>query len=174
MKTEQEYAADPWYKQPWLLLAMIPLVATVIAGTTFLVVSIVSSDGIVKDEYYRMARGYYSDPKKQQQAWDKAISAELKMDIITGDLTVKLSGDFTLLPKRLNADFVSPTHQKYDSQILLKQVAGQPFYIGSLNAPIIGKRYLMLSPADNNWRITASITPPYENFTVILKAEQPK
>lgn len=174
MKTEQEYAADPWYKQPWLLLAMIPLVATVIAGTTFLVVSIISSDGIVKDEYYRMARGYYNDPKKQQLAWDKAIAAELNLDIITGDVNVKLSGDFATLPAQLILDLVSPTHQKYDSQVLLKQVAGQPFYLGSLNAPIVGKRYLMLSPKQNNWRISTSITPPYEDFRVILKAEQPQ
>ena len=78
MKTEQEYAADPWYKQPWLLLALVPLVATVIAGTTFLVVSIQSSDGIVKEDHYRKSKGYFKDSTKQQLAFDKKIAANIQ------------------------------------------------------------------------------------------------
>ena len=174
MKTEQQYAADPWFKQPWLLLCMIPLVATVIAGTTFLVVSIISSDGIVKDDYYRMARGYYKDPSKQQFAWDKKISAQISIDNLTGDVSVRLSGDFSALPDQLSLDFVSPTHQKYDLRIPLKQVINQPFYMGSLNAPIIGKRYLMLTPTDISWRLSTSSTPPYDRLSITLDAEQPK
>ncbi len=174
MKTEQEYAADPWYKQPWLLIAMIPLVATVIAGMTFLVVSIQSSDGIVKEDYYRKARGYYKDPTKQQSAYDKKIATTLAIDNITGDLSIKLAGDFKQLPKLLSIDFVSPTHQKYDISVNLKQVSDQPFYLGSLPTPIAGKRYIMISAPDQSWRLSDSILPPYDSFKIELKAEQPK
>ena len=173
MKTEQEYALDPWYKQPWLLLAMIPLVATVIAGTTFLVVSIISSDGIVKDDYYREARGYISDPTKIQAAYDKKIAANLAIDNLTGDLSLRLSGDFASYPVKLYLDFVSPTHQKYDLSIVLKQVAGQPFYLGSLSAPIEGKRYVMINAAAASWRLRAEINPPYEQRNFSIRAEKP-
>ena len=173
MKTEQQYANDPWFKQPWLLLAMVPLVATVIAGTTFLVVSIISSDGIVKDEYYRMARGYYNDPKMQQQAFDKGIAASLALDNLTGDISVQLTGDLTPLPAALTLDFVSPTHQKYDLSINLRQVAEQAFYLGSLSAPIEGKRYMLLKPKDQSWRLSQDIIPPYDQRKFTLKAEKP-
>ena len=174
MKTEQEYAADPWYKQPWLLLALIPLVATVIAGTTFLVVSIISSDGIVKEDYYRKAKGYHKDLTKQQFAFDNKIAANIALDNITGDLSIKLSGDLKTLPKLLSLDFVSPTHQKYDINVTLKQVADQPFYLGSLPSPIAGKRYIMITPAEQSWRLSDTILPPYDSFKLELKAEQPK
>ncbi|MEM5527755.1 FixH family protein [Gammaproteobacteria bacterium AS21] len=174
MKTQEQYANDPWYKQPWLLIALIPLVATVIAGTTFLVVSIVSSDGIVKDDYYRMARGYYSDPSKKQQAYDNKLAASVFIDNVTGDLSVKLSGDITQLPEMLSLDFVSPTHQKYDINASLRQVSGEAFYLGSLSAPLNGKHYLMLAPKDDNWRLSTEITPPYEQVTIELKAEKPQ
>ncbi|OUS27484.1 hypothetical protein A9R01_14465 ['Osedax' symbiont bacterium Rs2_46_30_T18] len=173
MKTEQEYALDPWYKQPWLLLAMIPLVATVIAGTTFLVVSIVSSDGIVKDDYYREARGYISDPTKLQAAYDKKITAELSVDNLTGDLSLRLGGKFADYPSVITLDFVSPTHQKYDLSIALRQVAGQPFYLGSLAAPINGKRYIMINPGDASWRLRSEINPPFEQRKFSLRAEKP-
>ncbi len=174
MKTIEQYANDPWYKQPWLLFAMIPLVATVIAGTTFLVVSIVSSDGIVKDDYYRMARGYYSDPTKVQFAYDKKIAANIAYDNLTGDLSVKLSGDFQQFPATLNFSFVSPTQQKYDFNVVLRQVAGQPVYLGSLNSAIKGKRYIMVNPPENNWRLSSEINPPYDRLTLLLKAEKPQ
>jgi hypothetical protein len=173
MKTQEQYAADPWYKQPWLLLAMIPLVATVIAGTTFLIISIISADGIVKDDYYRMARGYYSDSTKLEAAFDKKIAADVSVDNVTGDLSISLKGNFETLPDYLNLDFVSPTHQKYDLSVTLKQVPGQPMYLGSLNSPLNGKRYLMLSSTDNSWRLSTEINPPYDQSTYILKAEQP-
>jgi hypothetical protein len=174
MKTEEQYAADPWYKQPWLLIAMIPLVATVIAGTTFLVVSIISSDGIVKDDYYRMARGYYNDPSKIQAAWDARLSAQIKIDNVTGDISVKLAGKSQQLPSILKLDFVSPTHQKYDTRIVLKQVSDQPFYLGSLASPISGKRYLLLTPQAENWRLSTTLTPPYDQLDITLTAEKPK
>ena len=174
MKTEQEYAADPWYKQPWLLLALVPLVATVIAGTTFLVVSIQSSDGIVKEDHYRKSKGYFKDSTKQQLAFDKKIAANIAIDNITGDLSIKLSGDLTPLPKLLSIDFVSPTHQKYDINVILKQVADQAFYLGSLPSPLAGKRYLMVTPQAQNGRLSDTILPPYDSFNLELKAEQPK
>lgn len=174
MKTQEQYANDPWYKQPWLLIALIPLVATVIAGTTFLVVSIVSSDGIVKDDYYRMARGYYSDPTKKQLAYDNKLAASVFIDNVTGDLSVKLTGNITPLPKTLSLDFVSPTHQKYDINSTLRQVSSEPFYLGSLSAPLSGKHYLMLSPKDENWRLSTEVTPPYDQLTIELKAEKPQ
>ena len=172
MKTQEQYANDPWYKQPWLLIALIPLVATVIAGTTFLVVSIMTSDGIVKDDYYKMARGYYSDPSKKQFAYDNKLAATVTIDNTTGDLSVKLQGNVPH-PKVLSLNFVSPTHQKYDLIVSLRQVSDQAFYLGSLNSPIQGKRYLMLSPIDESWRLSTAITPPYQQLTFELQAEKP-
>lgn len=174
MKTEQQYAADPWYKQPWLLLALVPLVATVIAGTTFLVVSIQTSDGIVKEDHYRKSKGYFKDPTKQQLAFDKNISTIINIDNVTGDLSIKLAGDFSELPQTLSLDFVSPTHQKYDMSVKLKQVAGQAFYLGALPAPLEGKRYLLVSPPDQSWRLSETILPPYDSLNLALKAKQPK
>ncbi|MGB1238256.1 MAG: FixH family protein [Pseudomonadales bacterium] len=174
MKTQEQYAADPWYKQPWLLFALTPLVATVIVGTSWLVISIISADGIVKDDHYKIAKGYFRDPSKLQLAFDKQISADINLDNLTGDITLNLSGQFETYPKLLTLDVVSPTHQKYDANISLKQVADQPFYIGSLPGPLKGKRYLILNPEDNSWRLRTEIAPPYDQRTFKLTATAPQ
>lgn len=173
MKTEEQYAADPWYKQPWLILTLLPLIATVIVGTSWLVISIISADGIVKDDYYKIAKGYMLDPTKLQLAYDKKIAAQLKMDNVTGGLSLSLSGDLDSLPSLLSLDIVSPTHQKYDLSVQLKQVGQEAIYIGSLPSPIKGKRYVMLNPEDKSWRLRTEIAPPYDQRSFELKAEQP-
>jgi len=166
---EQQQAQAPWYKQPWLLFTLAPLVATVIYGTTFLVLSITSADGIVKEDYYRVVRGYEVDTSKRDFARENNISATLKLDNLTGDLNLQLVGPQQ--PKQLFLDIVSPTHQKYDQVITLVSLGIQGLYRASLPAKIKGKRYLLLYPEDQSWRLRLAVEPPYEQREFTLSAD---
>jgi len=170
--TEENEVIAPWYKQPWLWFILTPLIAVFIYGFSFLYLSIVTMDGVVKDDYYRIARGYEVKSEKNQRALDQNIEAQVKLDTITGDVMVSLSGNLNPAPASLTLDIVHPTHQKYDQAITLKAIGAQNLYTGSLTGKITGKRFLFLFPADESWHLHEEMQPPYDQKTVDMKPEQ--
>ena len=169
MTEDEIQAAKPWYKQPWLLFILTPIFAVVFYGFGFLYLSIVTMDGVVKDDYYRIARGYELNTEKNQNAIDQKIVAELNLDDVTGDIMIKLNGQLTNVPEFLTLDIVHPTHQKYDQVVTLKAIGSQQLYSGSLANPLKGKRFLFLFPPDENWHLRTEILPPYEQRHIEIK-----
>ncbi len=164
-------AIAPWYKQPWLWFILSPLIAVFIYGTSYLTLSIVTHDGVVKEDHYKVARGYYKDSTRFEQAKQQGISASLMVDNLTGDLVLKLSGETEKKYDTLALELIHPTHQKYDKSITLQSIADTPVYRGNLPGPIKGKRYAMLSAGEDGWQIQAEITPPYDQTQYTLDAE---
>lgn len=161
----------PWYKQPWLWFILAPIIAVVIYGTFFLYLSIVTHDGLVKDDHYKMARGHFVDNTKSEAATKLGLGATLKLDNLTGDLMLQFSATSGELPSHLSLSIVHPTHQQYDQMIMLKQVPGSDAYTGSLKASLKGKRYLILQDESTAWNLRADIYPPYDQNLITL---QPK
>ncbi len=169
MTEDEIQAAKPWYKQPWLWFILSPLIAVAIYGFTFLYLAITTMDGVVKDDYYRLARGYEVNTEKNHNAIDQKITAELNLDDVTGDIMIKLNGQLTSVPEFLTLDIVHPTHQKYDQTITLKAIGSRQLYSGSLANPLKGKRFLFLTPPDENWHLHKEILPPYEQRRFEMK-----
>ena len=151
----------PWYRQPWLWFILAPLIAVFIYASIFMYIAVTTSDGIVKEDYYKVARGMNIDTSKSDAARGLGLEGVLKFDTLTGDINLRLSGILTEFPQRLNLNIIHPTHQKFDQILTLKSVDGRGIYSGSLNAGLIGKRYLSLSPTDESWQLRQEITPPY-------------
>ena len=168
---EQTHDIGPWYHQKWLWFVLAPLIAVVIYASIFMYIAITTSDGIVKDDYYKVARGTSVDNSRVMAAAQRGIEGELLVDALTGDLRIQLKSN-TALPEQLTLDLVHPSHQKYDQTITLRSVNGQGVYLGSLQAHIDGKRYLMLSDDSAEWLIKADLLPPYDQRTFKLGAQQ--
>lgn len=151
----------PWYKQKWLLIVLAPLVAVFIYATFFIYIAVVTSDGIVKDDYYKVARGTTVDTRRDEAALQREVGGELLVDSLTGDLRLTLSSN-SPLPEQLILDLVHPSHQKYDQQITLRSVNGAGVYLGSLAGKIEGKRYLMLGAPNVDWVLKHELLPPYD------------
>jgi hypothetical protein len=166
--TDAQDAIKPWYKQPWLWFLLIPLIAVFIYGFVFLYLSIVTMDGVVKDDYYRIARGYEVNSEKNQNAIEHNLTAEVRMDDVTGDVQVVMKGDFEQWPATLTLDVVHPTHQQYDQAITLKALPGQAIYSGFLTSELKGKRFLFLFPEDQAWHLRQEIQPPYAGKEVLM------
>ena len=160
----------PWYRQPWLWFILAPLFAVLIYASVFIYIAITTSDGMVKDNYYKVARGTSLDTSKADEARRLGLEAVLNFDTLTGDISLQLAGELTTYPPSLHLNIIHPTHQKFDQLLILKQVDGKGFYSGNLSAKLIGKRYLSLSPPDDSWQLHQEITPPYTeqlSFTLI-------
>ena len=151
----------PWYHQKWLWFVLAPLIAVVIYASIFMYIAITTSDGIVKDDYYKVARGTNVDTSRGAEAAKRGMRGELLVDVLTGDLRLQLSSNQPL-PPELTLDLIHPSHQKYDQQITLKSVNGSDIYLGSLQANLEGKRYLMLSDESGSWVIKRDLLPPYD------------
>ncbi len=167
---EQTHDIGPWYHQKWLWFVLAPLIAVVIYASIFMYIAITTSDGIVKDDYYKIARGTSVDTSRVEAAAKRGLQGELLVDALTGDLRVQLRSNGAL-PSELILDLVHPSHQKYDQTITLRSVNGEGVYLGSLQAVLEGKRYLMLSDASEEWLIKADLLPPYDQQSFKLGAE---
>lgn len=151
----------PWYRQPWLLFILAPLFAVFIYASIFMYIAVTTSDGIVKDDYYKVARGTNVDTSKTDAARNLELKGILNFDTVTGDINLSLNGQITRYPELLHLNIIHPTHQKFDQILILKSVNGNGLYSGSLKAGLIGKRYLSLSPIDESWQLRLEIVPPY-------------
>ncbi len=171
MNNKSNTPPGPWYKQPWLWFILAPIIAVVIYGTFFLYLSIVTHDGIVKDDYYKMARGHFVDTSRSETAIKLGLGATLQLDNVTGDLMLQFASKTEASPDYLALSIVHPTHQQYDQIITLKQVPGSQAYTGSLKTSLKGKRYLILQDDTAAWNLRAEILPPYDQNVIQLKAQ---
>jgi hypothetical protein len=156
-------AIAPWYKQPWLWFILAPVIASVISGSTFLYLSIVSADGIVKDDYYKVAKGLQIDNRPALQAAALNLSADLLLDDLTGDIGLTLHGTVADDLDRLTLEIIHPIHQKYDQNIRLRRVPGGTRFTGSLQASLsTSEHYVVVVPPDSSWNLRTEIQPPYD------------
>ncbi|MGB0664796.1 MAG: FixH family protein [Pontibacterium sp.] len=155
-QTEQEVIA-PGYKQPWLWFVLAPLIAVFFYGTFFLYMAVTTSDGVVKDDYYKVARGVEIDATKAQIAKDLGLSASLTIDNLTGDIALALAGLEQNRPDYLTLELIHPAHKRYDQRIALQYQAQTEQYRGTLQTSIAGKRYATIAPESLDWRLRTEL-----------------
>ena len=78
---------NPWYKEPWPWLFLVPITASVIVGFSMLGVAIQTNDGLVTDDYYRQGVLYNENLERDEKAQELGITGSLIMDELTGDLS---------------------------------------------------------------------------------------
>jgi hypothetical protein len=156
-----EERQSPWYKQTWLWFVLAPLIAVMIYAPIFIYLAVTTSDGIVKEDYYKVARGLNIDHSREDAAREMGIQGRMMLDGLTGDVQIKLDSN-TSLPDELQLSLIHPTHQKYDQVLRLRAVDRQGLYSGNLQGQLLGKRYVILEPLDQQWQIRLETTPPYE------------
>lgn len=167
--TDNDNAPGPWYKQPWLWFILSPIIAVVFYGTFYLYLSIITHDGIVKDDYYKVARGHLVDKSKSAEAIALGTSGQLKLDNQTGDLMLAFQSKEEYRPEFLKLSIIHPTHQQYDQIILLKRIPQTQAYTGNLKSTLQGKRYLILEDENKAWNLRAEAHPPYDQNTIEFK-----
>lgn len=157
----------PWYKETWFWLILAPLIAAVLYTPVFIYFAITTNDGLVKDNYYKVARGINLNTGPEEQARALGINGELRIDDATGSVQLTLNGN-TTLPEFLDLTIVHPTSQNYDQNLKLRKLSGSNIFSGALQRHLNGKRYLLLAPEDKSWQLQAVLNPPYEHHTFSL------
>jgi|TARA_B100000700_G_scaffold18766_2_gene18411 hypothetical protein len=145
--------------------------SSIIAGTTFLVLSITSYDGMVEDNYYKTGLAINQVIEQDHRATEMGMAARIRVDDLTGDINVDLSGEAR--PQRLLLTLIFPTRDDRDQQLILEHVHGS-HYVGQAPSQLEYRWYLQLEPDVQapEWRLQGEATfPSAEAFR--LKARAP-
>lgn len=158
----------PWYKQfwPWFLIGI--LLSSIIVSTGFAVMSIKSFDGmVVQEDYYEHGKAINMVLAKQEHARELNLSADLRIDPLTSDIVVDLSGDAR--PDALYLDLIFPTEDNRDQSFVLEHVRDGR-YITQGPDNLRYRWYLQIQPAleEADWRLTGEATFPNESSVALL------
>lgn len=166
MQTTQTDAL-PWYREPWPWLLMAGPVAVIIAGFATVWLAVISSDGLVVDDYYKQGLAINQTLQRDALAMRRAYRAELQLDAGGRKAVLTLvSADSGKLPELLKLRIVHPTQAGHDRLLLLRRSAAGD-YVGAGNPPSAGRWLLVLEDVEGSWRLTGSVMLPSAG-TVIL------
>jgi len=169
-------AGLPWYRYfwPWFIVAL--LLASVAAGISTVVIAFSNRDSLVSESWYERGTEINRRLESESNAARRSIRAELRIDNMTGEVRVDLTGEGVAMLRELVLDLSHPTRASSDRSIALVRPDSGSFR-GQLSAELNGRWYASLAPraavsaADpsassamsvesNSWRLTSTLQLP--------------
>lgn len=158
----------PWYREPWPWLLMAGPVAVIVAGIATTWIAVVSSDGLVVDDYYKQGLAINQTLERSALAAARGYRAEAAL---TGDghsISLRLVSDAAApLPETLQLHITHPTRAGRDGLVLLRQ-RGPGLYEGAVPALTAGRWILILEDRQSSWRLGGTVTLPAQTAITLL------
>lgn len=149
---ETEYIPLPWYKQfwPWFLIG-VPVI-TIIAGIAMITIASYKPDGMVVDDYYKSGLAINKTLARDKLAAELGLQAIGRIDPVSKRVNITLYGRNTA--KNLRLTLTHPTTSQQDITINLSADEKNTQFTGLLPELPHEKRYILLEPVDQTWRLT--------------------
>ena len=141
----------PWYREPWPWYLMLGPALVVVAGLYLLWLSIVTSDGLVADDYYKQGLAINALLEREQRSEALGLGADVDL-AADGRVRVVLDGDAH--PAALRLRLAHPTRAGLDRAATLER-GTDGFYEGRLG-DLPPSRWFVIVETDD-WRL-----PPVE------------
>ena len=151
----------PWYKQfwPWFLMSL-PATA-VVAGITTIFIAVESSDGLVKDDYYKEGLAIHRDAARFETAKQLNVQAAVRVIQDSGKIEVDLNDAPVGNLPNLILTFFHPTRANNDHRIDLERIEGNR-YVGRIESLEPANWRLSIDPPAESWRITGRMPVPQQ------------
>jgi hypothetical protein len=158
----------PWYREPWPWLLMAGPVAVIFAGIATTWIAVVSSDGLVVDDYYKQGLEINQTLERGALAARLGYRGELQLAPDARGMSLRLhAAEGAALPPQLQLRVVHPTRAGRDGLVLLRQQSpGQ--YEGAVPELSAGRWILMLEDMQSSWRIGGTLTVPASAAVTLL------
>jgi hypothetical protein len=158
---------DPrWYRNPMVWMVIFFPAVAVVAGLTTVYIAVVTSDGLVEDDYYKQGLQINRVIDRDRRATELGLRAAIRIDAGSGETSVRLSADRPLPESgELALRLVHRTIPGLDQQTTLVANREDPTrFAGYLRPPIgEGRWTLMLQAGD--WRLKQSfMTGPAQSL----------
>ena len=152
MNPKLNVSSAVWYREPWPWLLMLGPGSVIVAGIFTAYLAVVSSDGLVEDDYYKQGLTVNQRTARDQRAVELGIEAELLIGADGDRIRALLRGkEGVLLPKTLSLRITHPTRQGFDQQVLLRSEGGT-VYAGAVK-PFSGRWHITLEDEGQAWRL---------------------
>lgn len=147
-------ASKPWYRHPWPWILMAGPFAVVVAGAVTVYLAVVSNDGLVEDDYYKQGLAVNQMAARDQKAVAMGMQADLMLSGDGSQVRVVLHGNpGVVFPQEAGLRVIHPTRSGVD-QFMRLRAEGGGSYSARLNAPLEGRWHVVLTDANNEWRLT--------------------
>lgn len=145
-------AASPWYKHlwPWIIIGI--LATSVCLSLAMVTIAVRNPDNLVTDNYYEAGKGINRSLDRELLAQQLGLRASLRLDELTGEVELRLSG--ASAPAQVELNLISPTQPGKDRKVVLNLGAGGR-YVGQLDDQVEGRRFVeLLGEQDGQvWRL---------------------
>ncbi len=148
-----------WYREPYVWLVITFPALAVMGGIAMIVISIVSDDGLVVDDYYKRGKQINRVLERDRAAATLRLSAALSIDA-QNRVSVELRSAVNApLPDRVELSLSFATRAGIDQVVMLQRVSAAGDYTGELIRPLIdGRWYAQLQT--ERWRLVEALHAP--------------
>jgi len=153
----------PWYQEPWVWLLIALPMSAVIGGVITIYLAVVSSDGLVVDDYYKRGKEINRDLVRDEAAARYHVEASLELDADT--VSLKLSAINGAWPDNVRLSLLHPTRAGHD-QVLVLPHGNEGSYRGHINELTQGHWYVQLEADD--WRLSGTLPVPLTEPLVLM------
>ncbi|MEQ3636885.1 FixH family protein [Alcanivorax sp.] len=158
----------PWYRYPFLWLAILLPATSVVGGLTLLYIAIVNADTPVVDEWYKEGRGINRSVEQERLAARLGVRLELAQ--VGAGVQARLTSEAAIpMPDTLSVSLRHPTLADRDVTLQLKHLEG-PLYRGDGTLPQDGRRKATVTAAGDHWRLYQTVMAQGDN--VVLGEKQ--
>lgn len=154
MKPMIERPVLPWYREPWPWILMLGPFVVIVAGVLTTYLAVVSSDGLVEDDYYKQGLAVNQRTARNQNASAMDIRAQVfsggeQATLLRVHLQAASAFEF---PDTLLLRISHPTRSGSDQSLILRG-EGNGYYAGKLSSPLAGRWHLALEDEQRTWRL---------------------
>jgi hypothetical protein len=161
----------PWYRERWPWLLMLPPATAIVAGVITAWIAVVSSDGVVEDDYYKQGLAVNQRLARDEAARRRGIGADLMLSADGRTIRAVLRAA-TPLGAELRLRLTHPTRPGYDQETLLVRGDGE-VYEARLLQPINGRRIASIEPLAGDWRLVGEWDAAREDGLALGSAPRP-
>jgi hypothetical protein len=155
----------PWYREPWVWLMIALPMTAVIGGMITFYLAVVTSDGLVVDDYYKRGKTINRDLARDDAAARYQLRATIELDLRDNRMQLQLESATAVRPKMLTFSLLHPTRPGHD-QVINLQHAGDGVYSGAIDEVGRGNWYLQLEADD--WRLSGDMQIPVTERIILL------
>ncbi len=141
----------PWYKEPWPWILMAGPFVVIVACMNLIYTAVVTSDGLVTDDYYKQGLAINQRLQRDHQASQLGLHA----DVMLSGLNVRLmitTETPAELPTSITMRLMHPTVDGHD-QVVEMLAEGTGFYTGKLSSEVLGRRHVTIEDPAGQWRL---------------------
>lgn len=153
------HSSGPWYREPWPWLLMLGPFAVIVAGAVTVWLAVVSSDGLVDDDYYKQGLAVNQRIHRDQEAIARGMEANLLVTRGGNELQVSLrETSSSVLPPVLRVRFSHPTVAGRDLDLELP-IGPDGSYRTILATSLTGRWFVSIEDTTATWRLTGEWQP---------------